>query len=235
MSYILDALKKLEHEKTRKNRGTGMTTISGALFEQELHKSSATAGWKIVLAVTAAVVLTFGATWYVLRPATMREMPARRLAVAVPSSAPVSTDVPPAAPAPADPVAAVNPAQPVQPRSAERGSKTAAPDSATTAPEAAAVQATKQIQHVRAKERPAQKLSGDQLTAAPAGITLSGIAWQDERSARRAVVNGFLMQEGGVVSGARITEIYQDRVRFTLSGTYFEIPLTSTGFPAAGK
>ena len=71
--------------------------------------------------------------------------------------------------------------------------------------------------------------------AAPAGITLSGIAWQDDRRARRGVVNGFLMQEGGVVSGARITEIYQDRVRFTLSGTYFEIPLTSTGFPAAGK
>ena len=71
--------------------------------------------------------------------------------------------------------------------------------------------------------------------AAPAGITLSGIAGQDDRRARRAVVNGFLMQEGGVVSGARITEIYQDRVRFTLSGTYFEIPLTSTGFPAAGK
>jgi hypothetical protein len=78
-------------------------------------------------------------------------------------------------------------------------------------------------------------LPADQTTAAPADIKLSGIAWQEEHRARRAVVNGFLMQEGGVVSGARITDIYQDRVRFTLSGKTFEIPLVSSAVPAAGK
>jgi general secretion pathway protein B len=94
------------------------------------------------------------------------------------------------------------------------------------------------MQQLRAritKDRPGQKMQADQMVAAPADIMLSGIAWQDDRRARRAVVNGFLMQEGGVVSGARITEIFQDRVRFTLAGKYFEIPLTSAGFPAAGK
>ena len=71
--------------------------------------------------------------------------------------------------------------------------------------------------------------------AAPADIKLSGIAWQEDRRARRAVVNGFLMQEGGVVLGARITDIFQDRVRFSLSGSVFEIPLSSSGIPSAGK
>jgi general secretion pathway protein B len=66
------------------------------------------------------------------------------------------------------------------------------------------------------------------MIAAPADIKLSGIAWQDERRTRRAVVNGFLMQEGGIVAGARITDIYQDRVRFSLSGKTFEIPLISS-------
>jgi general secretion pathway protein B len=64
---------------------------------------------------------------------------------------------------------------------------------------------------------------------------LSGIAWQEERRARRAVVNGFLMQEGGVVSGAKITDIFQDRVRFSQSGKSFEIPLIPSGPSAAGK
>ena len=35
MSYILDALKKIEHEKAKKNRGAGMTSISGELFKDE--------------------------------------------------------------------------------------------------------------------------------------------------------------------------------------------------------
>jgi general secretion pathway protein B len=72
-------------------------------------------------------------------------------------------------------------------------------------------------------------------TPAPADIKLSGIAWQEERRARRAVVNGFLMQEGGIVSGARITEISADRVRFSQSGKTFEVPLTASGVPATGK
>jgi general secretion pathway protein B len=87
----------------------------------------------------------------------------------------------------------------------------------------------------RKKERKGTALPADQMIAAPADIKLSGIAWQDDRPARRAVVNGFLMQEGGVVSGARITDIFQDRVRFSLSGKSFEIPLISSGTPAAEK
>jgi general secretion pathway protein B len=73
--------------------------------------------------------------------------------------------------------------------------------------------------------------------AAPENIKISGIAWQDERSARRAVVNDFLMKEGNVVSGAKILEIKQDRVRFSLSGSTFEVPLLSsaTAMPGAGK
>jgi len=99
----------------------------------------------------------------------------------------------------------------------------------------AASELTLQESRERAKERKGQVLPADQTIAAPIDIKLSGIAWQEERRARRAVVNGFLMQEGGLVSGARITDIFQDRVRFSLSGKVFEIPLTATGTPNAGK
>ena len=244
MSYILDALKKLEHEKTRKSRGTGMNTISGSLFESEQPVTAATtSGWKIVLAVTAAVVLTFAATWYVLQPARGREKPAARRTAQETASAPapVSAVAPPVAPVvpvvaepakPVPPAAQITSAQPVPSASLPKNTAVAPAEASA---KSTAIRQTVPPQRSRAKERSAQRPSGEQLAAAPAGITLSGIAWQDERSARRAVVNGFLMQEGGVVSGARITDIYQDRVRFTLSGTYFEIPLTSTGFPTAGK
>jgi general secretion pathway protein B len=80
------------------------------------------------------------------------------------------------------------------------------------------------------EQRPAATEAG-----VSADIRISGIAWQDERTARRAVVNGFLMKEGGVVAGARIVEILQDRVRFSQSGRDFELSLVVTGASGAVK
>jgi type IV secretory pathway VirB10-like protein len=239
MSYILDALKKLEHDKSRKSRGDGMINISGALFEHERHKSSGPAVRKIALAVTVAVLMTFGATWLFLQPGKGRIKPSARLA-APPPAPPIRVETAPAPPVPpaapvqlTPPVATSAPAQespsrpPVQPSKPQTAVVPSAPatedDDAGRAPRR------------RTKERQGLALPADQAIAAPADIKLSGIAWQEEHRARRAVVNGFLMQEGGVVSGARITDIYQDRVRFTLSGKTFEIPLVSSAVPAAGK
>ena len=243
MSYILDALKKLEHEKTRKSRKGGMINISGALFEHERPKPSGTAGWKIVLAVTAAVLVTFLATWQFLQSGKGRGNSSARLATPAPQPLPVKIETaPPPAATPAVPVQETPPAASAVPAQvtavrpsvkSEKSHKTVVQAAASS--ESDAAERTTQDMHIHTKERKGQALSADQTIAAPSDIKLSGIAWQEERRARRAVVNGFLMQEGGLVSGAKITDIYQDRVRFSLSGKNFEIPLISLGVPAAGK
>jgi general secretion pathway protein B len=75
-----------------------------------------------------------------------------------------------------------------------------------------------------------------QTIPAPADIKLSGIAWQEERVARRVVINGFLMQEGATVSGAKISEIHQDRVRFTSPSGVFDLRMDgATSLPGAPK
>jgi general secretion pathway protein B len=247
MSYILDALKKLEHEKSRKSRGDGMINISGSLFEHERPKPPGTAGRKIALAVTVAVLMTFGATWLFLqsgkgrrslspRPATTAPQtpPAPPVSIVIAPAQPVAAPVvpvqktlPTAPPAPAQVTPVRLPARPAKP---QNNAVQAATGTGNTDDEPAI-----QEQRPRTNEPKGQALPADQAVAAPADIKLSGIAWQEERRARRAVVNGFLMQEGGVVSGARISNIYQDRVRFLLSGKTFEIPLTSSAVPAAGK
>ncbi|MBT0654404.1 hypothetical protein [Geomobilimonas luticola] len=66
--------------------------------------------------------------------------------------------------------------------------------------------------------------------AGTAGITISGIAWQDERELRRAVVNGALVGEGADVGGARVVEIKENRVRFSRGGQVFDV-LYSSAFP----
>jgi general secretion pathway protein B len=247
MSYILDALKKLEHEKTRKSRGDGMINISGALFENERPRPSGTAGRKIALAVTVAVLMTFGATWLFLQSGKGRGNPSPRSATTAPQAPPappvtvVTTPAPPVA-APVVPVQQTLPAAPPAPAQVTPVRQPARPSKpqnntvqAVTAAGDTDAEPAMQEPRTRTKERKGQTVPADQAVTAPADVKLSGIAWQEERRARRAVVNGFLMQEGGVVSGARITDIYQDRVRFSLSGKIFEIPLTSSAVPAAGK
>ena len=66
MSYILDALKKIEHEKSRKSGPGGRLNISGDLF-QERNRPKARAGiWKIVLLVVGVSLVTGAATWLLL-------------------------------------------------------------------------------------------------------------------------------------------------------------------------
>jgi general secretion pathway protein B len=74
----------------------------------------------------------------------------------------------------------------------------------------------------------------DALVAPPADIKVSGIAWADERETRRAVVNGFLLKEGSVVGGARISRIMKDRVRFSQAGGNFEVSMAAPGISAPG-
>ena len=69
----------------------------------------------------------------------------------------------------------------------------------------------------------------------PADIRVMGIAWQDERRERRAVVNGFLVREGESISGARLSEIMTDRVRFSTPAGVFEVPLGSPAMQQGGR
>jgi general secretion pathway protein B len=54
---------------------------------------------------------------------------------------------------------------------------------------------------------------------------LTGIAFQDGRESRLAVVNELPVMEGTMIAGARVVEISRDRVRFDVSGRSFEVLL----------
>lgn len=58
-------------------------------------------------------------------------------------------------------------------------------------------------------------------------LVVSGIAWQEERHGRRAVVNGVLVSEGTMVAGARVMEIHAGKVIFSSGGQTLEIPNSS--------
>jgi general secretion pathway protein B len=57
---------------------------------------------------------------------------------------------------------------------------------------------------------------------------VSGIVWQEERSARRAFVNGIIAAEGSVIDGAKVVEIYPARIRFFRGGKSFDVSIEKT-------
>jgi hypothetical protein len=220
MSYILDALKKIEHEKNRKPAANGRVSISGDLFHERIQAPARTGIWKVVALIAVAILMAGGAAWFMLQGNDKKNSSIIRQA------SPVS-------------VFPVKPSPPL-PTSTQQTTPPLAP--ALVAPKVV----PKNIEEsddsspnvVRSKKERKAKSIGTQTAAqtvqAPADIKLSGIAWQDQHSGRRAVVNGFLLKEGDVVSGAKISEIHADRVRFSVSTGAFELKLDAV-LPAEGK
>ncbi len=245
MSYILDALKKIEHEKNKK-RSDGRLSVANDLFQERKQPASRAGIWKIAALIAGASLVTGGGTWFALHGKNARSAVAVRPLTppqAVPAVSPV---VAPPAPTPASiPVQAVAP--PVVPSvvpppaatTPQETSEDGGGDDSRSSRRARRAIARGKAQPVVQKSpaqvvQTAQTAQTVQVVPAPADIKLSGIAWQDERAGRRAVINGFLLKEGAVVAGAKIIDIQADRVRFSSAGGQFEMRLDAV-LPAEVK
>jgi general secretion pathway protein B len=239
MSYILDALKKMERDKARKAGPAGMTKLSGDLFREDRLRSIQGGMWKLVTVAVVASLVAVAATWFFLTPSKKKAHVAFR-ATASPEQMMAAAHDPPATP-PVAPQAPVPPA--VQPLPQPAPLPVPSQEIQRQEPQTSQLPAARPLKtssrgelYLQRKDRkhPALSSAAERPVAAamiapPADINVSGIAWQDERRFRRAVINGFLLKEGGVVSGARISEIRKDRVRFSQSGRDFEVVMTAPG------
>ncbi|WP_298272299.1 hypothetical protein [Geobacter sp.] len=211
MSLILDALRKMEQERRARSGGT-IDIRPDLLAHRPPAPRRKTAAPLLVMAGIAILAAGIGAgsLLHGRIPAATPDSPAP----APPAEAPVIVAPAPAAPAPLP----LQPPAPLRAAAAPRLAPTAvAPPPASPAP-ARTVQPS---------------ASTEPAPAEPSGtpLTVSGIAWQEERGLRRAVVNGTLAGEGATVAGARIVEIAERRVRFSRGGETFDVPLSSA-FPA---
>lgn len=214
MSYILDALKKIEHEKNKK-RPDGRINITGDLFQDRAQPASKAVAWKSVLLIAVASLVACAGTWFLLQGNGREKI---RPAVP-PSTAPVNAPVALPVQVQSSPVSVTSPVSSTPVAVAPQSSETDGEGDPSARGDR---RSKKQI----TVQSPSQK-QPVQTVQPPADIKLSGIAWQDERSVRRAVINGFLLKEGAVVAGAKITDIQPDRVRFSSAGGSFEIKLDS--------
>lgn len=206
MSLILDALKKLEQEKAA--RHSRQVELRPAITGRRDKPTSAP--WRQPLLIASAIILAVATTIVVMGRFSQQNLPV------APTTAPVREESPRVVAPKAD-VALPAPVPLIPVR----------PPVAILTPPVPTKLLTPVVTPPLAPSRP-KSIASEMTEPAPADLKVTGIAWQDERIARRAVVNGALLGEGAVVSGARVIEIRQDQVRFSRDGQILASPITSS-------
>jgi general secretion pathway protein B len=265
MSVILDALRKLDREKSfRRNEPA---SIAVEMLKPDLPSSrkkiSLFALGTITIiataAITYAVITTFG---FLSRPsppvpatpsAPGQQTPSASQETGIllkPSSPAVSTVSPPRSssalpkqlpPVPANPPV---PRQQTEPVPAFRGPARDVRDKLNQMPleveddtenEERALSLREEkagrkgvpgkgdVPGADAKKTAEPMLPGSAVT--PSSLKLSAIVWYEEPTKRFAVINGVISYEGSVIEGAKVVEIYPDRVRFLQNDRHFEVPM----------
>ncbi|GAM07993.1 hypothetical protein OR1_00263 [Geobacter sp. OR-1] len=201
MSLILDALRKMEQER-RSRRLPGTDIRPEVLSYRGMPRKPKRAPMALAAAAIIIALVAASAGWYLLRTGETPVAPPRQ----TPQNTAADPSSPPAAP---QPQAEIAPA-PIQIQPAPAAPRQQQPATAPRIPE------------------PAAPPNDGVATSA---ITVSGIAFQDERNMRRAVINGALVGEGAEVAGARVLEIRENRVRFGRNGETFEVIQSSAFAP----
>lgn len=220
MSVILDALKRLERDKAAERKEPA-GFVPG--LDSSHHRRTRPESWKILVTLTCVVAVTAAATialMTVLSSAGKKTAPVAPEYIENVQHAP---ELPP--------VNEQTRAQSIAASTGGRQTPGGTPDSLKAGSGSLPRDAAPSSSQFHESRMRAEK-NGDAVSnngSSSNSLTVSGIAWQDDRVDRRAVVNGILAGEGTVVEGgARIVRIFPDRVRFSRAGQTFDVSIAGT-------
>lgn len=229
MSLILDALRKMEQER-RSRRGAANDLRPEVLRYRQATQAKEPSRYPVLL--VGAALLCLGIAAGVFLKGNRNEAPGEQEVAATVAPAPQSIPAAlPAAPLPAAP--AVAPAAPLAlPLPQPAAAITALPPPSAQGEAAALPAGSKPSRASSYRPAPAEGEGGSprETAAVQSGapdISISGIAYQDERRMRRAVLNGVLVGEGAEIAGARVVEIKETKVRLSRGGQIFELTFSS--------
>jgi general secretion pathway protein B len=238
MSLILDALRKMEQDRKGKSGPAAVLRPDVLRYRARTAKRRRTTRYPLFFAGVVVLAAGIAAGMFALGrhnrvpvtvgPSAVTTSVADSTPVLVPAPAtlpPAATATATAPPAPAPPQA--------KPVTESANTVVAAPSPAATEVLQVDAETAKEPKPAKAKRprlpqtKPEHRDATESVQPPPQDIVISGIAWQEERNLRRAVLNGTLVAEGASVAGARVVEIKEDRVRLSRAGQSFEIPFSS--------
>jgi len=235
MSLILEALRKMEQER-KSRRGAGLDIRPEVLRYRAAVKQPQSKPYLLV--AIGLVLLTAGIGAGILLKGNHGEEANHPVALSSPDlplapAAPASVPVPTAeqsAPAPSEPEVVQPARMAAEPASQAKSQPSSALAPVGRKPGAASGSSLPESAGLP-QAKPLHQETSDPSQAGIPEISISGIAWQDERRMRRAVLNGALVGEGAEVAGARVVEIRENKVRMSRGGQIFEV-FFSSGFPS---
>ncbi len=234
MSLILEALKKIEKDKT----GDAQNADIAAAILQPGHRAKPRR--VLLISVFGAAVLLVAAGAGLSYFLSAKGKPQNPPVIIQPDPLPKAVVSPPAVarPVTAKPEkrAEVKP-MPAPEKRAEAPTAPRSPVPSVASPPAAAKppagREIRKADKIQPDTLPARKASvsrpsrGESVEdSAPADIpriSIGGIIWSEETGARRALVNGSAVKEGDIVDGVRVERIMQERIRFSKNGKKFEL------------
>jgi general secretion pathway protein B len=237
MSLILDALRKLDREKS--SRRSGAVNIAAEILRPDLPPPRNRV-WiyftAISLTAAATAVITYGLISKTPPPtASNPDQSSLRVTSAPPSNKPVRDArdeiIRDSAKIQAvvkikRPVETKKPAEVTKPAESEKQPvevKIPPPSASeeTISPEVASEEAPV----VPADMRKPSEQTPRKSALTPASLKLSGIVWSEEPSKRLAVINGTVTTEGYVFEGMKVVEIHPDHVLLLLNDQPFDLSL----------
>jgi len=213
MSVILDALRKLDREKSSRRNGTA--NIAVEILRPDLSRPG-----KKVPPYIAALSLTAIAVAAVTYGLMSRRGFLSKPAPTVPASPPAQSQQATPAPLSREPIRDVRDETsgvlpkietPARSKSTETSSTEKKTEEAKVAPENT--------------KKPMEHTPGGTV-ATPPSLKISAIVWYEDPSKRFAMINGTISTEGSLVDGVKVVEIHPTSVRFLHDGQYFEIPIS---------
>lgn len=208
-------------------RGNSATAVSAGSDSTASSSPTAAALPTAATAATAPMAATGAPAPVTAAPAMTATPPLATAAASTPAAA--SAALPAAAP-PAPKVAPDRAIAPATAQQAAVSDSVASSGSKRDRKRAAAAKSSHREAPGISQSQPQHRAAAEELQTIPE-ISISGIAWQDERSLRRAVLNGQLVGEGAEVAGARVVEIRETKVRLSRGGQLFDV-VFSSGFPS---
>ena len=221
MSVILDALKKLDREKSSGRGGTA--NIAVEILSPDLPRSGKGIPRYAAIAFVTAIATAAVTYGVMVKTGVLSKSsfpPAIRASVPKQEGAPV--------PIPSEPARDTqDEISPVPPkiRAPVESKKPSAPSVENKSDETNMKQnaLVKEAESTPEKTNLPAEHSPYGFAKTSPSLNISAIVWYEEPSKRFAMINGLIATEGSVVEGMKVEEIYPDRVRFLYQNQHLEI------------
>jgi general secretion pathway protein B len=222
MSVILDALRKLDREKSSRRSGTANIAV------EILRSDQFRPGKKIPLyaaAVSLTAVVAAAITYVLMSEPGFLPKPSQP----VPMSHPASIQQAIPAPLSREPIRNVQDEISPLPQKIENPVGSKPTEAASGEKKVEQVERNVILEETDTTHGSTKKALEHVQTGpatAPPSLAISAIVWYEDPSKRFAMINGMISTEGSLVEGVKVEEINPTSVRFSHNGQYFEIPIS---------